>query len=58
MRCCDGKIRYLTQSAAEVAVGAINTNKRKPQSPKRPLCAYTCPGCTFWHIGHSRRSAS
>lgn len=52
LRHCDGKMKFLSERAATIAIGTLNRNRRRTPSPRRPLEAYLCPSCRFWHFGH------
>lgn len=56
VRHCDGKVRYFTRDAAELALKVIGGSKRRQYSEKRTLHAYECPTCGFFHLGHPRRT--
>lgn len=49
-RCCQGKRRYATETAAVAAF-----EKTHDRQAARGLNAYKCPFCNHWHIGHTKK---
>jgi hypothetical protein len=49
---CDGKERYETAQLAEKVCRRRNASKRQMRkSDRRPLEAYRCQHCGFFHLG-------
>lgn len=52
-RCCEGKVRYVTQGAADIVVDVHRGRRRKGKHPSL-LTSYRCGVCSFWHVGNRR----
>ena len=57
MRGCKGKIKYITEETAELAIYRIRKKAKKDKRHKQKtytLNSYKCKKCGFWHVGHNK----
>ena len=52
-RCWQGKIRY-DEAGARHALREVKAHSRDNKKIVNRLCAYVCPFCGHWHVGHDR----
>lgn len=53
-RCVSGKTAYPTQVDIAPAVAALRA-LNKARGVRKPVRAYQCPWCSWWHITSSRK---
>ena len=53
---CEGKRRYGDKGAAEARIDKMRS--RQVISLTEEMNAYKCPFCTFFHVGHKRKSVT
>ena len=51
---CKGKIKYLTEEAAELRIDKMRNDNDLKKEETDKLTSYRCKYCGFYHVGRDR----